>query len=94
MVEKNMGHVIDTDGLSIEVWLAEEHVFLWYGGSQMGDFALGNPGSNEIEQLANRVATGEAKMLACVGPDEVIDHNDHPGKRASKRSFPGRHTVH
>lgn len=89
-----MGYVIDADGLSIEVWLADEHVFLWYGGTQIGDFALGNPGSNEIEQLADRVATGEVKMLACVGPDDVIDYNDRPGEYTNRNTFPGRHTVH
>ena len=93
VVAKNVGHVIDSDGLSIEVWTEEGHVFLWYAGSQVGDFPLGQPGDNEVEQLADRVARGEAKTLACTGDDAVIDTNDDFISHHN-RTYQGRHTVH
>ncbi len=92
MVQKNSGHVIDTDGLSIEVWLDTGHVFLTYGNAQLGDFPLDQPGKAEVEQLANRVAKGEAKVLACLGPDAVIDNNDDFGR--NNRTHQGVGTVH
>ena len=92
MAQKLVGHVIDEDGISIEVWFEVDHVFLMYGSSQVGDFPLDQPQKDEVQQLANRVANGEAKKLACVGPDEVIDQNESFGE--TNRTHQGRQTVH
>jgi len=92
MTQKIVGHVVDEDGIEIEVWVDTDHVFLMYGSSQVGDFPLNQPQRNEVQQLANRVAKGEAKKLACVGKDAVIDEYDSFG--SPNRTLHGRQTVH
>lgn len=100
------GHVIDLDGIPLEVWLCgeNEHVVLLYETAQVADFPFGQPGNYEIEQLAQRVAAGEAKSLACMGSrtgraptcdelddGEVIDiHDDF----TTNRTRQGNETLH
>ena len=83
MAQELKGHVIDEFGFKIEVWVENEpggdrpsHVFLMFGGSQLGDFAFARPHQSDPVQVeANRVAAGVAKILT-VYPDEVIDPDD------------------
>lgn len=89
-----MGHVVDVDSIEIEVWLEEGHVFLLYGWSQVGDFPLGHPDKCELTRVANRVALGEAKILAYTGSDDVIDENDRDYEQTSNRTRTPAHTVH
>lgn len=77
------GVVVDEHAFEIEVWVENEpesdtpsHVFLMYGGSQVGDFPFNQPNKHDlVADAANRVAAGDAKRLG-VFPDAVIDPYD------------------
>ena len=62
-MQKHVGHVVDEDDFELEVWVellpdgAYEHVYVLYGGSQLGDFPFGHPSqNNELEEAAQMVA--------------------------------------
>ena len=76
------GLVEDEQGFEIEVWVDHgpereiNHVFLIYGGSQIGDFPFSQPDSDDwVQAAANRVAAGLSKR-EIVDPNAVIDPFD------------------
>jgi hypothetical protein len=82
MTQKHVGHVIDTDGIELEVWLESDngvpqHVYVLYGGSPQADFPFAKPRRHSaLEVTAQRVAAGEAKTLAVFMDTDVIDEAD------------------
>ena len=94
MGERIVGHVIDPEGLPLEVWVhsKDETVVIRYNGSQEARFAFGKPGPSEVERLAQRVAAGEAKKLACMGTDNA--RSDTGSDHNRNRTIQGNETVH
>lgn len=76
------GLVVDEQGFEIEVWVDYgpereiSHVFLTYGGSQIGDFPYKQPEKHDLVQIAaDHVASGKSKR-EIVDPNAVIDPFD------------------
>lgn len=86
------GDVILSDNSEVEVWLHPctrapdgfEHVTLFYGGSQISDFAYNTPCQHDLMQVVasrvvtHRLRTGERIILHLTDEEEdnVIDYND------------------
>ena len=109
MKENLLGHIIDIDGLELEVWgvfdseQALHHtISLNFEASQCGTFSYGQAGSNELYLLAERLARGEANRLAVMGytPNEsneqgsLIDEWETAELAQAWRAYHGNTTLH
>jgi|AntRauTorckE6833_2_1112554.scaffolds.fasta_scaffold56017_2 hypothetical protein len=62
-MQKLAGHVVDEDGFELEIWTDQgpdqeiSHVFIMYGGTELGDFPFNSPDKGcELCEAAQLVA--------------------------------------
>jgi len=73
------GHVTEEDGFRIEVWISTlpdgevEHVFLMYGGSQMGDFPFNQPRQDDELELAAQMIAADPDQKEITLPLLIMD---------------------